>query len=106
LGEEAEQLARDLEGGRLDRDLVERQERLFRRLLDAGRTLESDEEDQRRERVAESARPGNVQLPEQAPVPVGAPRFRYPTWDDLRSLTPEERRLVLEYFRRLNDARP
>jgi hypothetical protein len=25
-----------------------------------------------------------------------------PTWNELRALSPEERRVVLEYFRRLN----
>jgi hypothetical protein len=106
LAEEAEQIARDLEEGRLDRETVERQERLFRRLLDAGRTLESDEEDEQTERVAESARPGNVRLPGQLDVPAGTPRYRYPDWDELRSLSPEERRLILDYFRRLNRVRP
>src|SRR5438105_1211661 len=31
------------------------------------------------------------------------PKVRYPTWDELTGLTPEQRRMVLEYFRRLND---
>ncbi|MBL8981610.1 MAG: hypothetical protein JNL26_05470, partial [Gemmatimonadetes bacterium] len=31
-----------------------------------------------------------------------ASRFTPPTWNDLRGLTPEERRLVLEYFKRIN----
>lgn len=30
------------------------------------------------------------------------PMLRYPTWQELADLTPEQRRLVLEYFRRLN----
>jgi hypothetical protein len=106
LAEEAEDIARQLEQGRLDRELVERQERLFRRLLDAGRTLESDEEDEQRERVSEAADPGNVVLPEASEAPVAAPRYRFPTWEELRALSPEVRRLILDYFRRLNDARP
>ena len=106
LAAEADRIAQDLEAGRLDREVVERQERLFRRLLDAGRTLESDEEDERTERVAESARPGNVRLPGQLDLPAGAPRYRYPDWDELRLLSPEERRLILDYFRRLNRVRP
>ena len=106
LAEEADRIAQDLEAGRLNREIVERQEQLFRRLLDAGRTLESDEEDERTERVAESARPGNVLLPSQLDQPVGAPRYRYPDWEELRLLSPEERRLILDYFRRLNRVRP
>ena len=31
-----------------------------------------------------------------------ATRFEAPTWNELRGLTPEERRLVLEYFKRIN----
>ncbi len=104
LAREAEELAGELEGGRLDREVLDRQERLYRRLLDAGRSLESEEDDERRERVSETARPGSVRLPISDDMPVGAPRFRYPSWEELRSLSPEQRRLVVEYFRRLNRA--
>ena len=31
------------------------------------------------------------------------PKVRYPSWDELAGLTPEQRRMVLEYFRRLNE---
>jgi hypothetical protein len=106
LADEADEIAEQLRGGRLDSEILERQERLFRRLLDAGRTLESDEEDERRERVAESARPDNVRRPTDADVSRGAVRYRYPSWTELRALTPEQRRLILEYFRRLNAPRP
>ncbi len=103
LAAEARELARDLEAARLDRETVERQERLFRRLLDAGRTLRNDEEDEREKRVSRAADPQNVRLPpNELATPTGGPRFRYPTWDELRSLSPVERRLVLDYFRRLN----
>ncbi len=105
LADEAEELADRMESGQLDRDLVERQERLFRRLLDAGRSLESDEEDERRERVSEAAGAGNVLLPEAGSARAAEPRYPYPTWEELRALSPEERRLILDYFRRLNDVR-
>jgi hypothetical protein len=29
-------------------------------------------------------------------------KFREPTWNELRGLTPEERRAVIEYFKRIN----
>jgi len=105
LAAEAEELAERLERGQLDRELVERQEQLFRRLLDAGRSLEGDEEDERRERVSEVAGAGNVLLPEAGTVRATEPRYPYPTWEELRALSPEERRLILDYFRRLNDVR-
>ncbi len=108
LAEEARELAALLEAARVDRETVERQEQLFRRLLDAGRTLRSEEEeDEREERQSRTADPNNVRLPPTGPVEsVAGPRFRFPDWDELRSLSPAERRLVLDYFRRLNSGRP
>jgi hypothetical protein len=107
LAEEAREIAEELAAARLDPETIERQEQLFRRLLDAGRTLSSDEEDEREERTSRTADPLNVQLPPSGvQPPQGGPRFRYPTWQELRALSPEERRLILDYFRRLNGGRP
>ncbi|GBD31072.1 hypothetical protein HRbin33_00019 [bacterium HR33] len=108
LAEEARQLARELESGQLDRRTIERQERLFRRLLDAGRTLRGEEPDEEKERQSETARPGNVRLPPalRPGEAGGGPRYPYPTWEQLQGLSPEQRRLILDYFRRLNHARP
>ncbi len=106
MAEDARDIARELEAGQLDRELAERQERLFRRLLDAGRSLRNDEEEQREERVSESADPSVVQIPQNATVRPDVPRYRVPTWDQLRALSPEARRLILDYFRRLNERRP
>jgi hypothetical protein len=105
LAAEARELARQLEAGRLDPRTVERQERLYRRLLDAGRTLSGAEPDDQKERVSRAAMGDSVHLPTTlAPGATGAgPRVRYPTWEELARLTPEQRRLVLEYFRRLNE---
>ncbi|PYO96651.1 MAG: hypothetical protein DMD60_09520, partial [Gemmatimonadetes bacterium] len=107
LAQEAKELARQLDAGRLDQQTIERQQRLYRRLLDAGRTLSNDEPDQNKERVSRSATGDSVHLPELLkPGATGAgPRLRYPTWEELQGLTPEQRRLVLEYFRRLNEPR-
>lgn len=107
LAEDARDIARDLESGRLDQATIERQEQLFRRLLDAGRTLRGEEEDPREERQSRTADP-TVVAPPPATVRgnLGAPRFPYPTWEELRALSPEERRLILEYFRRLNEREP
>jgi hypothetical protein len=106
LAEEAREIAEELAAARLDPETIERQEQLFRRLLDAGRTLSSDE-DETEERTSRTADPLNVQLPPSGvQPPQGGPRFRYPTWQELRSLPPEERRLILDYFRRLNGGRP
>jgi hypothetical protein len=104
LAQEARELARRLESGRLDRQTVERQERLYRRLLDAGRSLQGSEPDDKKERTSRSATGENARRP--PPLLPGATgpsaRVRYPSWEELRTMSPTERRLVLEYFRRLN----
>ncbi len=104
LGQEARDLARQLEAGRLDSQTVRRQDHLYHRLLDAGRTLTSASPDEQRARVSRPATEGDVHTPALlAPGATGSgPPLRYPTWDELMALTPEQRRLVLEYFRRIN----
>ena len=56
LAKEAKQLAEALEGGRLDATTLARQQQLFRRMLDAGRTLEKDEREDTNKREAKSAK--------------------------------------------------
>ena len=106
MAEEAKELARRLEAGRLDRSVVERQERLFRRMLDAGRTLQGREEDQKKERQSTTATGDSVHLPPalRARLRGDGERLRVPTWEELQQLSPEERRLVVDYFRRLSDS--
>ena len=103
LADEAGEIARRLEEGVLDRDIVERQERLFRRLLDQGRTLRGEEEDEQKERTSETGDQSNVLVPLGRPPVDRGPRFRYPTWEELQHLSPADRRLILDYFRRLNE---
>ncbi len=103
LADEARDLARQLDAGRLDRRTIERQERLYRRLLDAGRTLSGQDPDENRERTSRSAIGDSVHVPLLLrPDATAGPRIRYPSWRDLEGMTPEQRRLVLEYFRLLN----
>ena len=103
LADEAKDLAKRLEGGRLDRQVVERQERLFRRMLDAGRTLQGKEEDERKERQSTPATDDSVHLPPalRAKLLGDDDRLHVPTWEELQQLSPDERRLVVDYFRRL-----
>lgn len=103
LAVEADAIARDLGAGRLDQNTLRRQERLFRRLLDAGRSLERDEDPQRREsRAADLSRPGST--PDPRPDIAIGPRFPYPDDEDLRTASRSQRRLILDYFDRLNAA--
>ena len=103
LAKEARQIAQALERGAPDAATLERQQRLYRRLLDAGKTLEQDERDESGKREARAAagtelfNPGTDKASGRA-----ASRFREPDWNELRGLTAEERRLVLEYFKRIN----
>ena len=108
LAQEARDLARQLEAGRLDRRTVERQERLYRKLLDAGRSLQGEDPDDQKQRVSKSASGDSVHIPAALrPGATGSgPKMRYPTWEELTGLTPEQRRMVLEYFRRLNETKP
>ncbi len=102
LVKEADQVARDLEGGRLNAETLRRQEQLFHKMLDAGRTMERDEVSEERE--AEAARP----LP---PAVIRAlkpglfeqgEKFTPPSAEQLRDLPPAYRRMILKYFERLN----
>jgi hypothetical protein len=106
MAEEAEQLARELAGGRMNPELLQRQQELFHRLLDAGRTLERDEYSE--ERVA--SRPTLPTDPRRERMDLreleGARRYPLPTDEELRRLPPSYRRLILEYFDRLNSAAP
>jgi hypothetical protein len=106
LAREAAAIARMLASGTLQQEAIARQERLFHRLLDAGRTLEKDELDE--ERAGES--PGSFEFRQVGPLDArlfGDPdRFRMPSPDELRALPSGYRRLILDYFERLNRPAP
>jgi len=106
MAEEAKDLARRLETQRLDRETVERQERLFRRMLDAGRTLQGKQEDERKERQSTTAKDDSVHLPPalRAALLDDGNGLRVPSWEELQRLSPEERRLVVDYFRQLSES--
>jgi hypothetical protein len=103
LAREAKRIAEALERGGADRATLDRQQRLYHKLLEAGKTLEQDERDDTGKREARAATgtetfsPGTDKASGKS-----ATRFREPTWAELRGLSAEERRLVLEYFKRLN----
>ena len=104
LAREARQLADALDNGRLDAGTLARQQQLFRRLLDAGRSLEKDERDDSGKREATSAKGDEVFSPTGKVDAKAAIRFRPPTWQELRGLSPDERRAILDYFTRINSA--
>jgi hypothetical protein len=102
LAAEAAAIAVELESGRLDPEVRARQERLFHRLLDAGRTLTGDE--QTDERVGE--RPARVVVVAPGGLDPalleGGLRYPVPTAEQLRELPAAYRRLIQEYFDRIN----
>ena len=107
LAKEARQLAEALEQTRVDAATTARQQQLFRRLLDAGRSLEKEEREENDKREAKSAKGDERFDPGQAAVRGrAATRFTEPTWDDLRGLSADERRAILEYFKRINAQKP
>jgi hypothetical protein len=107
LAKEAKALADALEGGRIDATTIARQQQLFRRLLDAGRSLEKEERDDSNKREATSAKGGNELRPDNTNANGrAAVRFREPTWDELRGLSADQRRAILEYFKRINAGTP
>ncbi len=105
MAAEARRLAEALAQGRFDPDVLRRQERLFHRLLDAGRGLERDEESHERE----SETPGEFLHEDVAPVAASAMdaiRYRLPDPVAMRSLPPAMQALVVRYFQRLNERAP
>jgi hypothetical protein len=96
-----------MEQAHVDGNTAARQQQLFRRLLDAGRSLERDDRDDTGKREAHSASgdqrfdPGQDAVSGRAAV-----RFREPTWNELRGLSDDERRAILEYFKRINAEKP
>lgn len=103
MAEEAEVLAQMLARERLDMETLRRQERLFQRLLDAGRSLEKDEFSDERE----SSSPGDFERGEVDVLSAentGSLRFQPPPAEELQRLSPAQRQMVLQYFERLNRA--
>ena len=105
LAREARVLAQEMAQGRLTPDMIQRQERLFHRLLDAGRSLEREEFSEERE----SEEPGDFERGDVQSLTaeqLGVMPYEVPDGDQLQGLSPAVRQLVLEYFERLNRVRP
>ena len=62
MAKEAKDLARLIEAGQLNREVVDRQQRLFKRMLDAGRSLEGEEKDENKERQSTTAKDGDLRF--------------------------------------------
>jgi hypothetical protein len=103
MAREAKDLSKTMEAGRLNQDVVARQQKLFRRMLDAGRTLQGEEDDEKKERQSTTAKdaPAGVPPPLDPRIRNGTGEIRLPSWEALQRLSPDERRRVVDYFQRL-----
>jgi hypothetical protein len=106
LAREMRQIADALEQGRIDPSLLDRQQRLFRRMLDAGLSIEKDEREDTGKRESRSATGNEGVVGGTVSSGRAATRYREPNWNELRGLSAEERRAVLEYFKRINADEP
>ncbi len=106
LAQEAQAIAEEMVNqGRLTPEMIQRQERLFHRLLDAGRSLEREEYSEERE----SEQPEEFERAQVMPLTgeqMGVMRYEIPDGTRLQELNPAVRQLILEYFERLNRSRP
>ena len=104
LAEESAEIAEALGDGRLDGTTLGRQERFLERLLEAGRTLERDGPTEEREATSAepTARRAVTALPENV---LGSGALALPSPAELEALSPAQRRLVLDYFERVNRRR-
>jgi hypothetical protein len=103
MAKEMREIAAQLETGRVDASLLDRQQQLFHKLLDAGLSLQKDEREDTGKREAESATNPEIAEPTNANA-TGRAALKYPepTWNELRGLSAEERQSVMEYFKRIN----
>ncbi len=106
LAREAQQVAASLARGGPDPATAERQAQLYRRMLNAGRFLEQDQRDDQGPRESRAGDGRGTTGATGAASGRDGVRYAPPTWNDLRGLSADERRLVYEYFRRLNAGTP
>lgn len=97
--EEAETISRQLRAGQLNQDLLNRQERIISRMLDAQRSL--NQREQSRERRAEASQRQNWES-QGIPVDFETLRRRAILDETYRSYPREYQELIIEYLKRIN----
>ena len=105
LAEEAAELAQQLELEGPTQETLERQRQLFRRMLDAGRSLEDEDLDPNERESREATAPPGTPPPIDPELLRGR-RYPAPTEALLRELPLFYRSLIFEYFDRLNRVPP
>ena len=107
MAREAKELSQALASGKLDQEVVNRQQHLFKRMLDAGRTLQGQEDDDKKERQSTTAKDAAA-CDSAGARRKDSQRHRRDSpasWESLQRLSPEERRRVVDYFQRLTQVR-
>lgn len=99
--EDLEDIAHDLKRGRIDRSLVDKQERILSRLLDAQKSIHKREFSKKRK--AEQSEIENWDLPEEIKLEFDNMRKKALLNEDLEDYPREYRELIKEYLRLLNE---
>ena len=97
--DEAESVSRQLRSGRITQDILNRQERIISRMLDAQRSL--NQREQSRERRGETSNRQNWDN-QLAPMDFESLRRRAILDDSYRSYPREYQELIIEYLKRIN----
>ena len=105
MSEEAAELARQIELEGPTQETLERQRQLFRRMLDAGRSLEDEDLDPNERESREATAPPGIPPPIDPELLRGR-RYPAPSEAVLRELPLFYRSLIFEYFDRLNRVPP
>ncbi|MCZ0933817.1 MAG: hypothetical protein OXJ54_01415 [Gemmatimonadetes bacterium] len=105
MAEEAAELAQQLELEGPTQETLERQRQLFRRMLDAGRSLEDEDLDPNERESREATAPPGIPPPIDPELLRGR-RYPAPSEVLLRELPLFYRSLIFEYFDRLNRVPP
>jgi hypothetical protein len=105
MAREMREIAAQLERGQVDPALLQRQQQLFHRLLDSGLAMEKEEREDTGRRESRTAADAAAFAPAAGSANGrAASAYAAPSWNELRSLTADERQAVLDYFNRLDRA--
>jgi hypothetical protein len=98
--DELEQIAKQIRQGRIDQDLIDRQERILSRMLDAQKSIHQREFS--KERKAERSEHDDWQTPEETRMRFEEMRRKALLSPEIREYPREYQDLIKEYMRRLN----
>ncbi len=99
--QQLEDVAKDLRYNRLDQELVDRQQRILSRMLDAQKSINDREYSKKRK--AESGKEQDWELPEDLRLRFEEIRRRALLQEDYKDYPREYQDVILEYLRRLNE---